>query len=168
MATTEIKVNLGITADNAKALASINGVKVAFDQVAGAATKADTAGTMPNTARQLSALRATLAGFRNALVAYAGLRVVGSVIGDIATRRADHKSPITLRSRPEMNPPVGSARIRQRRRTIRIPAGESALAEVARRPQHAHDHVRRTSRSMTAPELESLSTSALTIPTNAR
>ena len=83
MATTEIRVNLGITADNAKALASINGVKTAFDQVAGAATKADTAGTMPNTARQLSAMRSTLATFRQALVAYAAFRVAGSVVSTI-------------------------------------------------------------------------------------
>ncbi len=86
MATTDIRVNLGITADNAQALAAINGVKSAFNGLAVAATKADQAGTLPNTQRQLSALRATMAGFRNALVAYAGLRVIGSVLSDLAGR----------------------------------------------------------------------------------
>jgi tape measure domain-containing protein len=88
MATTKIGVDIGINVDNGRAIASINSVKTAFDGVAGAASKADTAGALPNTQRQLSAIKGTLATFRQALVAYAALRVIGSLVGNI-TRQID-------------------------------------------------------------------------------
>lgn len=86
MATTQIKVEIGVSADTAKAVASIGSLKTAFAGVTAAAQQADNAAALPNTARQLTAIRATLAGFRSALVAYAGLSVVGSVLNNIAQR----------------------------------------------------------------------------------